>query len=217
MEENNPYYMEVEGNAKKTYYCSDLAALAMTSAAMAAPLRDPQPGDLKANANYGFDQKEGGRSAKSRLTGGDVTYVLNNRWDIQYVNNYTKGDNDNKINENYLVGNYRFTPYLSAFAGGSYVKTETYNTTKSYGYQVGLKGQLPLAARWQGFASVGVGDDVNTYEVGVGYDITPNWDAHTNGSVVAASTSINHDDDAATGRSAWAISSDIDKGRIRPV
>lgn len=130
---------------KKLIIAATLAALAMTSAAMAAPIRDPQPGDLKANANYGFDQKEGGRSAKSRLTGGDVTYVLSNRWDIQYVNNYTKGDNDNKINENYLVGNYRFTPYLSAFAGGSYVKTETYNTTKSYGYQVGLKGQIP----WQ--------------------------------------------------------------------
>ena len=83
---------------------------------------------------------------------------------------------------------------VSAFAGGSYVKTETYNTTKSYGYQVGLKGQLPLAARWQGFASVGVGDDVNTYEVGVGYDITPNWDAH----IKYRSSSVdvdNYDDD----------------------
>ena len=179
---------------KKLIIAATLAALTVTSAAMAAPLRDPQPGDLKANANYGFDQKEGGRSAKSRLTGGDVTYVLNNHWDIQYVNNYTKGDNDNKINENYLVGNYRFTPYLSAYAGGSYVKTETYNTTKSYGYQVGLKGQLPLAERWQGFASVGVGDDVNTYEVGVGYDITPNWDAH----IKYRSSSVdvdNYDDD----------------------
>ena len=179
---------------KKLIIAAILAALAVTSAAMAAPLRDPQPGDLKANANYGFDQKEGGRSAKSRLTGGDVTYVLNNHWDIQYVNNYTKGDNDNKINENYLVGNYRLTPYLSAYAGGSYVKTQTYNTTKSYGYQVGIKGQLPLAARWQGFASVGVGDDVNTYEVGVGYDITPNWDAH----VKYRSSSVdvdNYDDD----------------------
>ena len=72
---------------KKLILAATLAALTVTSAAMAAPLRDPQPGDLKANANYGFDQKEGGRSAKSRLTGGDVTYVLNNHWDIQYVNN----------------------------------------------------------------------------------------------------------------------------------
>ena len=62
---------------KKLIMAATLAALTVTSAAMAAPLRDPQPGDLKANANYGFDQKEGGRSAKSRLTGGDVTYVLN--------------------------------------------------------------------------------------------------------------------------------------------
>ena len=70
---------------KTLIIAATLAALAMTSAAMAAPIRDPQPGDLKANANYGFDQKEGGRSAKSRLTGGDVTYVLSNRWDIQQL------------------------------------------------------------------------------------------------------------------------------------
>ncbi len=193
MEEDNPYYMEVEGY-EKTYYGSDPGRPDRDFGGYGSPAPGSQPGDLKANANYGFDQKEGGRSAKSRLTGGDVTYVLNNHWDIQYVNNYTKGDNDNKINENYLVGNYRFTPYLSAYAGGSYVKTETYNTTKSYGYQVGLKGQLPLAERWQGFASVGVGDDVNTYEVGVGYDITPNWDAH----IKYRSSSVdvdNYDDD----------------------
>ena len=74
---------------KKLIIAATLAALTVTSAAMAAPLRDPQPGDLKANANYGFDQKEGGRSAKSRLTGGDVTYVLNNHWDIQFLGNST--------------------------------------------------------------------------------------------------------------------------------
>lgn len=43
---------------KKIIMAATLAALTVTSAAMAAPLRDPQPGDLKANANYGFDQKE---------------------------------------------------------------------------------------------------------------------------------------------------------------
>ena len=53
---------------KKLIMAATLAALTVTSAAMAAPLRDPQPGDLKANANYGFDQKEGGRSAKSRIS-----------------------------------------------------------------------------------------------------------------------------------------------------
>ena len=163
---------------KKFILTATLAAFAITSAAWAAPIKNEQPGDLKANINYGFDQKEGHGDADSRFTGGDVTYVLNDRWNIQYINNYTKGDDSDKINENYLVGNYRLTEYLSAYAGASYVKTDTYNTKKSYGYQVGVRGQAPISERWQGFASIGVGDDVNTYEIGVGYDITPEWDAH---------------------------------------
>lgn len=164
---------------KKMLLASALAAFVCISAvSMAAPIKDPQAGDLKANINYGLDQKEGGRSADSRFSGGDVTYVMNDKWDLQYANNYTKGDNDNKINENYLIGNYRLTQYVSAFAGGSYVKADTYNNQHYWGYQVGLKGQIPIGEKWQGFASVGVGDDVNSYEVGVGYDITPNWDAH---------------------------------------
>lgn len=164
---------------KKIALAGALAALmAVSAVAMAAPIKNPEAGDLKANINYGFDQKEGGRSAHSRYAGGDVTYVLNNNWDIQYVNNYTKGDNDYKINENYLVGTYHITPYVSAYGGGSYIKTDTYNNQHFWGYQIGLKGQLPLADRWQGFAQVGVGDDSTNYEIGVGYDITSDWDAH---------------------------------------
>ena len=163
---------------KKIVLASVLAALVSVSAvSLAAPLKNPQQGDLKANVNYGFSQKEGNRDASSRFTGGDVMYSLTDKWDIQYANNKTKSDIA-KVNEHYVLGNYRFTPYLSVYGGGSYVKTETYNNKKSYGYQVGLKGQLPLTDRLQGFASVGVGDDINTYEIGVGYDITSDWDAH---------------------------------------
>lgn len=164
---------------KKLVLAMAVTALACVSAvSFAAPIRNPEAGDLKANINYGFNQEEGGRDADSRFTGGDVTYVVRDNLDVQYINNYTKGNNGNKIDEHYLVGNYRLTPYVSAYAGGSYVKTETYNNTKSYGYQFGLKGQLPLTERLQGFASVGVGDDVNTYEIGLGYDLTSDWDAH---------------------------------------
>ena len=155
-----------------------VVAVSVSSLAMAAPNKNPQTGDLKANVNYGFDQKEGDRGADSRFTGGDVSYTINPRVDLQYMNNYTKGDNDNKLNEHYLLGVYRFNPYVSAYGGMSYIKADTYRNDHYYGYQVGLRGQIPLAARWQGFASVGVGDDANTYSVGVGYDITDNWDAH---------------------------------------
>lgn len=163
---------------KKILLATLLAALTVSSAALAAPLKNPQAGDLKANLNYGFSQKEGDHDAGSRFTGGDVTYMLSNRWGVQYNNNYTKRDEHHRINEHSLVGDYHFSPYLSAYGGATYVKTHTYNDKSSYGYQVGLKGQIPLAERWQGFASLGVGDDVDTYEVGVGYDITPEWDAH---------------------------------------
>lgn len=163
---------------KMSMFLTAAVLFSMSTAVFAAPIKHPSAGDLKANINYGLDQKEGDRDAKSRFTGGDVSYMLNDRLELQYVNNYTKGKNGNKINEHYLLGNYHLTPYVSAYAGGSYVKTDTYRDKSSYGYQVGLKGQLPLAERWQGFASVGVGDDVNTYEIGVGYDITPEWDAH---------------------------------------
>ncbi len=180
---------------KKIVSASVLAVLTAVSAvSFAAPIRNPQAGDFKANINFGFDQEEGDRSAESRFVGGDVTYVINDRWDIQYINNYTKGDYRNKINEHYLVGNYRLAPYLSIYGGGTYVKTETWNSRHSYGVQVGLRGQIPIASRWQGFASIGIGDDVNTYEIGVGYDITPNWDAH----IKYRSSSIdvdNYDDD----------------------
>lgn len=155
-----------------------VAAVSISSIACAAPNKNPQAGDLKANVNYGFDQKEGGHSAHSRFTGGDVTYSINDNVDLQYINNYTKGDDGDKLNEHYLLGVYRFTPYVSAYGGMSYIKADTYRDNHYYGYQVGLRGQLPIADRWQGFASVGVGDDANTYSVGVGYDITEDWDAH---------------------------------------
>jgi len=155
-----------------------IATVSIGSIACAAPNKNPQAGDLKANVNYGFDQKEGSRGAHSRFSGGDITYTINDKVDLQYVNNYTKGDDGDKLNEHYLQGVYRFNPYVSAYGGMSYVKADTYRDQHFYGYQVGLKGQIPIGERWQGFASVGVGDDVNSYSVGVGYDITKDWDAH---------------------------------------
>ena len=52
-----------------------IAAVSIGSIACAAPNKNPQAGDLKANVNYGFDQKEGSRGAHSRFSGGDITYA----------------------------------------------------------------------------------------------------------------------------------------------
>ena len=41
-----------------------------------------------------------------------------------------------------------------------------------------MEGQVPVADKVTAFGSVGIGDDVNTYEVGVGYNFNENLDAH---------------------------------------
>ena len=41
-----------------------------------------------------------------------------------------------------------------------------------------MEGQVPVVDKVTAFGSVGIGDDVNTYEVGVGYNFNENLDAH---------------------------------------
>jgi hypothetical protein len=155
------------------------AAISVSAVVSAAPLANPQKGDLKVNANYGFNQKEGSNDAHSRFVGGDITYGINNHWAVQYMNNATRGTTGKDIDEHYFNGIYRVTNYVSAYGGMSYIKTDLpYSNKHAYGYQVGLRGQIPLTDRISGFASVGVGDDANTYLIGAGYAITKDWDAH---------------------------------------
>ena len=95
------FYLEVSCH-EKTYFNGDIGSICHYDRSVGSPIKNEQPGDLKANINYGFDQKEGHGDAKSRFTGGDVTYVINDRWNLEYINNYTKGNDSHKINENYL-------------------------------------------------------------------------------------------------------------------
>ncbi len=143
----------------------------------------------------GLIRKKATAVRKSRFVGGDLTYVLNDKWDIQYINNYTKGDNGNKINEHYVVGNYRLAPYLSIYGGGSYVDTDTWHSGRIRMVISSVSAaSCLLQTACRGFASVGVGDDVNSYEIGVGYDITSSWDAHVK--YRSASVDVdNYDDD----------------------
>lgn len=156
-----------------------LAALSAGAAVSAAPMTNTQAGDLKVNLNYGFGQKEGDRNAKSRFSGGDITYGIGHRTSLQYSTNMTRGDSSQKIDEHYFTGIYDLSSYVSVYGGLSYIKTDINGGNKhATGYQVGLKGQVPLADRVMGFATVGAGDDTRTYSVGVGYAFNKNWDSH---------------------------------------
>jgi opacity protein-like surface antigen len=165
---------------KKTILSLALMTMLATGAvAMAAPLQNPQAGEFKLNLNYGFSQKEAGHDAHSRFAGGDLTYGVGHNLSLQYANNMTRSDDSRKIDEHLFSGIYQVSQYISAYGGITYVKTDFPQSDRhATGYQVGLKGQLPLTDRITGFASVGVGDDVNSYEVGMGYAFNNGWDAH---------------------------------------
>ena len=139
-----------------------------------------QAGDVKVDLSYGFNQKMGHRDARSHFSGGDVTYVLNDKVDVQYDNNNTKASsNGDRVNEHGLRAIYHFNPYVSAFGGATKVDTKfAGHREHDWGGQVGLEGRVPIADKVTGFGSVGIGDDVNTYEIGVGYNFNENLDAH---------------------------------------
>ena len=122
----------------------------------------------------------GHRDARSHFSGGDVTYVLNDKVDVQYDNNNTKASsNGDRVNEHGLRAIYHFNPYVSAFGGATKVDTKfAGHRDHDWGGQVGLEGRVPIADKVTGFGSVGIGDDVNTYEIGVGYNFNENLDAH---------------------------------------
>ena len=168
---------------KKVITAALLATLVSAGAmvyAAGTPVQNRQQGDLKLDVNYGFDQKMGHRDAKTHFSGGDVTYVLNDKVDLQYDNNNTKAShNGDRVNEHAVRGIYHINPYISAFGGVTRVNTKMAgHRDHDYGGQIGLEGQVPVADKVTAFGSVGIGDDVNTYEVGVGYNFNENLDAH---------------------------------------
>lgn len=167
---------------KKIITAALMAALVSAGAmvyAAGTPVQNRQEGDLKVDLNYGFNQKMGHHDAKSQFSGGDVTYALNDKVDIQYDNNNTKIDGGSaKVNEHAVRAIYHINPYISAFGGATRVDVKNSYRDHYYGGQVGLEGQVPIANKVTGFGSVGIGDDVNTYEIGVGYNFTDNLDAH---------------------------------------
>ena len=109
---------------------------------------------MKANVNYGFDQKEGSRGALISFSGGDITYTINDKVDLQH-NNYTKAMTETN-RTNTICRSVPFQSYgFFCLWRHELMKADTYRDQHFYGYQVGLKGQIPIGERWQGFASVG--------------------------------------------------------------
>lgn len=167
---------------KKILAISVLAVLSVGAVVLAAPLQDYSKGNGQIDLNYGFKQKAGSIDGDSGIAGVGATVGLGNRWGAQYTYSTmdaSQGGRKADVREHQLRALYQLKPNISLYAGLTHVgvNQRAYDTSAT-GMQVGVIGQVPLTDRVTGWASVGVGDDVNTYEVGLGYRITPQIDAH---------------------------------------
>lgn len=174
---------------KKGIVLGVMAATLLTSAvAYAAPMTSMEKGTGKVDASMAF-----GSSAKADL-GGDgtydldgknryrlgATYGLGDNWGIEYkyVNNEASRV-DGSLQSNQLNAIYQFNPNVAAFAGFVNNRAKAFGgewKDSQSGYQVGVLGRMDVAKRTSAWASIGVGNVLTAYEVGVGYDLTHNFD-----------------------------------------
>ena len=94
------------------------------------------------------------------------------------------GDIGSSLKSHQLNLMYQFNPNVAAFAGYVHNRVEadaktggTVSDTEN-GYQVGVLGRIAIAKRTSAWASVGVGNKITAYEIGVGYDLTKNFDVN---------------------------------------
>ena len=165
-------------------------SLLVTSAAYAAPMTNLDKGTGKVDASFSFgpylQAEEGTHTLNldgSKITRLGATYGLGNKWGLDYkyvghTGDYMEGVS---LQSNQVNAVYQFTPNVAAFAGYvnnrfSVEDVEKEGHTSASGYQVGVLGRMEIAKRTSAWASIGVGNVINAYEVGVGYDLTHNFD-----------------------------------------
>lgn len=172
---------------KKITLGVSVLSLLAASVVYAAPMTNMDQGTGKIDASfslgpsfkveeYGWTRDMDGKT-RGRL---GLTYGLGDKIGIDYKYVGHAGDVlDSSLQSNQLNLMYQFNPNIAAFAG--YVHTRLKvpggNIEDSQnGYQVGVLGRMDIAQRTSAWASIGVGNKITAYEVGVGYDLTHNFD-----------------------------------------
>ncbi len=174
---------------KKIILGTTVLSLLAASVVYAAPMTSMKQGTGKIDASLSlgssFKGYEHGDAidldGKTRGRLG-VTYGLGDKLGIDYKYVGHAGDfYDTSLQSNQLNLMYQFNPNVAAFAG--YVHNrfkvgtgKSYGTTSESGYQVGILGSMKLAKRTSAWVSIGAGNKITAYEIGVGYDLTHNFD-----------------------------------------
>lgn len=151
------------------------ALAAMAVSVWAAPMGGTEKGDVRLDLNYGFNQEVADIDGDNGIVGGDATIGLGNNWGFQYEN-YTVDTTYGKVEDHHFRALYKVTPNVGVYAGVSHVNIAHYND--STGAEIGVTGQIDLSDKAFAWGSIGLGEDVNTYELGVGYQVAPQMDVH---------------------------------------
>jgi len=163
------------------------ASLLATSSAYAAPMTSMDKGTGKIDAAFtmGSSLKGEGSGGQSIDFGGNnryrlgATYGLGDKLGIDYKYAAHAGDYDSSVQSHQLNLMYQFNPNVAAFAGYVHnrAKVQSESNTQN-GYQVGVLANMKIAKRTTAWASIGVGNKITAYEIGVGYDLTKNFDVN---------------------------------------
>ena len=163
------------------------ASLLATSSAYAAPMTSMDKGTGKIDAAFtmGSSLKGEGSEGQSIDFGGNnryrlgATYGLGDKLGIDYKYAAHAGDYDSSVQSHQLNLMYQFNPNVAAFAGYVHnrAKVQSESNTQN-GYQVGVLANMKIAKRTTAWASIGVGNKITAYEIGVGYDLTKNFDVN---------------------------------------
>ena len=167
-----------------------LGALALsmlaTSAAYAAPMTSMDKGTGKVDAAFSMGSSlKGEGDGESIDFGGNnryrlgATYGLGDKLGIDYKYVAHAGDEDSSVQSHQLNLMYQFNPNVAAFAGYVHNRAKVQDESNTQnGYQVGVLGNMKIAKRTTAWASIGVGNKITAYEIGVGYDLTKNFDVN---------------------------------------
>ena len=176
---------------KKTFFVTLFVSILLSGAAAASPLTDYSAGKVAIDASYSkptvindeYVQGSFDRDGKGKWDFAG-TFGLGNKFAIQYsqatldvpifVVASTKMDTKKfnvlyQLNPNVSVysGLVRATTTWSYYSGGNYVDTRNI-------WQFGIEGHAKLADKLVGFASLGAGSGLETFNIGLGYEVAPN-------------------------------------------
>ncbi len=163
------------------------ASLLATSSAYAAPMTSMDKGTGKIDAAFtmGSSLKGEGSEGQSIDFGGNnryrlgATYGLGDKLGIDYKYAAHAGNDDSSVQSHQLNLMYQFNPNVAAFAGYVHNRAKVQGESNTQnGYQVGVLGNMKIAKRTTAWASIGVGNKITAYEIGVGYDLTKNFDVN---------------------------------------